>query len=110
VFAIIRRIDTDGDAKIGFGEFADFFCSQVNKETPLHPPQRGKQPEKKKNPKQAPKKDNSRSFEFETYSKGCAATQQLVEDMYGSKGIFKKRIKEVLQDQANLQNEYGSPQ
>ena len=40
IFAIIRRIDTDGDAKIGFGEFADFFCSQVNKETPMHPPSR----------------------------------------------------------------------
>ena len=27
VFAIIRRIDTDGDAKICYPEFADFFCS-----------------------------------------------------------------------------------
>ena len=39
VFAIIRRIDTDGDAKISYGEFADFLGSQVNRETPMHPPQ-----------------------------------------------------------------------
>ena len=30
VFAIIRRIDTDGDAKLSFEEFADFFGVQVN--------------------------------------------------------------------------------
>ena len=37
IFAIIRRIDTDGDAKIAFDEFADFFCKDVNMETPMHP-------------------------------------------------------------------------
>lgn len=36
IFAIIRRIDTDGDARLCFDEFADFFTSQVNVETALH--------------------------------------------------------------------------
>jgi len=36
IFAIIRRIDTDGDARLCFEEFADFFCSQVSRETALH--------------------------------------------------------------------------
>lgn len=31
VYAIIRRIDTDGDAKIGFNEWADFL-GQKNEE------------------------------------------------------------------------------
>mmetsp|Transcript_28568 Transcript_28568/g.35341 ORF Transcript_28568/g.35341 Transcript_28568/m.35341 type:complete len:98 (-) Transcript_28568:1261-1554(-) len=30
VFAIVRRIDTDGDARLSFEEFADFFSTQVN--------------------------------------------------------------------------------
>ena len=30
VFAIIRRIDTDGDARLCYEEFADFFSTQVN--------------------------------------------------------------------------------
>ena len=30
VFAVIRRIDTDGDAKLSFEDFADFFRTQVN--------------------------------------------------------------------------------
>lgn len=30
VFAIIRRIDTDGDARLSFEEFADFLTIQVN--------------------------------------------------------------------------------
>ena len=36
IFAIIRRIDTDGDARLCFEEFADFFGSQVNHEAALH--------------------------------------------------------------------------
>ena len=64
VFAIIRRIDTDGDAKISYPEFADFFCSQVNKETPMHPQPNGKtQSKPKSNPKTAPKKHRSDIFE-----------------------------------------------
>ena len=35
VFAIVRRIDTDGDARITFEEFADFLTVQVNQETAL---------------------------------------------------------------------------
>ena len=50
IFAIIRRIDTDGDAKISFEEFADFFCSQVNMETPMH-----RQPNSKTQSKGNPK-------------------------------------------------------
>ena len=30
LFAIVRRIDTDGDGRINFEEFADFFGVQVN--------------------------------------------------------------------------------
>ena len=33
--AIIRRIDTDGDEKLSYEEFADFFSSQVNEEAAL---------------------------------------------------------------------------
>ena len=32
LFAAIRRVDTDGDAKISFDEFKDFFVNQINKE------------------------------------------------------------------------------
>ena len=35
VFAIIRRVDTDGDARLSYEEFADFFRTQANRETPL---------------------------------------------------------------------------
>jgi len=38
VFAIIRRIDTDGDARLSFEEFADFFKTQVNENTELIKP------------------------------------------------------------------------
>lgn len=34
-FAIVRRIDTDGDARVGFEEFADFFTVQVNQDASL---------------------------------------------------------------------------
>ena len=30
IFALIRRIDTDGDAQLSFEEFADFLTTQVN--------------------------------------------------------------------------------
>ena len=68
IFAIIRRIDTDGDAKIAFDEFTDFFCTQVNKETPMHmqPKQNNGRPKSKGNPKKPPGKH--RSWEFETPS------------------------------------------
>ena len=84
IFAIIRRIDTDGDAKICFDEFADFFCNQVNAETPMHKVPNGNQT--KKNPKAPPSKH--RSFEFETPSRGNRAVQQLIEDMAHRQGIF----------------------
>jgi hypothetical protein len=35
VFAVIRRIDTDGDARLSFEEFADFFKTQVNENAEL---------------------------------------------------------------------------
>lgn len=35
VFAAIRRVDTNGDARISFDEFADFFKNQVNMEAAL---------------------------------------------------------------------------
>lgn len=38
IYAILRRIDTDGDAKLCFDEFADFFKVQVNTNTPLTKP------------------------------------------------------------------------
>lgn len=38
VFAVVRRIDTDGDAKVSFEEFAEFFQSDVNEEAPLIAP------------------------------------------------------------------------
>ena len=68
IFAIIRRIDTDGDAKIAFDEFTDFFCTQVNRETPMHmqPKQNNGRPKSKGNPKKPPGKH--RSWEFETPS------------------------------------------
>ena len=84
IFAIIRRIDTDGDAKICFDEFADFFCHQVNAETPMHKVPNGN--EKKKNPKAPPSKH--RSFEFETPSRGNQAVQKLIEDMVHREGVF----------------------
>lgn len=38
VFAVIRRVDTDGDARLSYEEFADFFRTQVNQEAPLTTP------------------------------------------------------------------------
>jgi Ca2+-binding EF-hand superfamily protein len=38
IFAIIRRMDTDGDARIGFAEFVDFLKNQVNLDAPLTKP------------------------------------------------------------------------
>ena len=75
VFAIIRRIDTDGDAKISYEEFCDFICSDVNKETAMHmkPNSQTQESTKKKNPKKPPQKEH-RSFEFETPSVSAAAT------------------------------------
>ena len=35
VFAVVRRMDTDGDAKVSFQEFAEFFGESVNEETAL---------------------------------------------------------------------------
>lgn len=35
VFAVIRRIDTDGDAKLSFEDFSEFFHGQVDGEAPL---------------------------------------------------------------------------
>lgn len=35
VFAVIRRIDTDGDARLSYEEFAEFLSSQVNVEASL---------------------------------------------------------------------------
>ena len=66
IFAIVRRIDTDGDAKIAFDEFTDFFCTQVNKETPMHPKQKNVRPKSTGNNKKPPQKH--RSFEFATPS------------------------------------------
>lgn len=37
-YAIVRRMDTDGDAKLSFEEFSDFFKNQVNVEAPLTRP------------------------------------------------------------------------
>lgn len=38
IFAVIRRVDTDGDARLSFEEFADFFGTQVNLQTALTKP------------------------------------------------------------------------
>lgn len=35
VFAVIRRVDTDGDARLSYEEFADFFKTQANVQAPL---------------------------------------------------------------------------
>ena len=34
-FAIIRRVDTDGDGVLTFDEFQDFFTNQVNQEAAM---------------------------------------------------------------------------
>ena len=33
--AVVRRIDTDGDGRLSFDEFSDFFVTQVNEEAAL---------------------------------------------------------------------------
>lgn len=35
VFAILRRVDIDGDARISFHEFQDFFSSHLSEDAPL---------------------------------------------------------------------------
>ena len=38
VFAVIRRMDTDGDARISYNEFADFFKTEWKGESPVRTP------------------------------------------------------------------------
>lgn len=51
--AIIRRIDLDGDGKISFKEFADFFDTQISESTYLIKPPINKEEKKNLNPSAA---------------------------------------------------------
>lgn len=79
VFAIIRRIDTDGDAKLSFEEFAEFFKSSVNAEAPLIRPQAPEKLLKTKGLRSA--------HEFATDSKYGASVEKLL-NKYIPKGAL----------------------
>jgi len=84
VFSIIRRMDTDGDAKVSYEEFADFLINQVNEEAPLTkpPPQssNGKKKKSQKTPTKEHKVGEHRFHEFNTESRQDAGIIKMIDE------------------------------
>ena len=72
MFAVIRRIDTDGDARLSFEEFADFFKTQVNENAELIRPK---------------SKGLKRTHLMATDSKQGANIERLINDYGGRKSM-----------------------
>ena len=90
LFACIRRIDTDGDAKINFSEFSDFFSHQMNVDAALIPEPMLMSNRKinKKLQYSYKKKDEHRGYDFATDSKQGANIEKMLNRMYARHSLL----------------------
>ena len=91
IFAIIRRIDVDGDARISFKEFKEFFDQHLSGEAPLIPSQHQESPSRQKAERTWKQKQGlkHRSKVMQTPSLYDATIQKDIERMQQSSGKCK---------------------